>query len=437
MSFRRRLTVAVFLILVVPIGAIALLLVRLSAESRTGKADARLGGALPAILNQYEGDLRSARTTAKVAGRDRGLAVQIDAGRGPALDAEVRRLAAALGLERLQVRVGKQMLADYSPGNPVANVAVEVTKPSGEKCTIVVSTTTATEFAGEARRVTDLPLVVSIDGRTAAAEGVNPGGFTVDGDVPRSEDADLPSGEYRARIVDLPDAVETVHAAVLGQQGSAVLSSGQALIGVLLAAFVLLALALIVPLLRDLERLHDRTASEAITDELTGLSNHRRFKSLISKEAERARRFDRPLSLLLLDLDDFKLINDTYGHLQGDHVLREIARLLVSESREVDEPARYGGEEFAIALPETGINGALEVAERIRQRLEKTEILLGGRSDRITVTASVGVAGTPDNVLDARLLLEAADEALYRAKREGKNRVARARGERVPHRVSS
>ena len=94
-----------------------------------------------------------------------------------------------------------------------------------------------------------------------------------------------------------------------------------------------------------------------MTDELTGLSNNRRFRELISKEAARAERFGHELSLIMLDIDDFKQINDTYGHLQGDEVLRMVGRVLHLESRGVDEPARYGGEEFAVALPETGLDG--------------------------------------------------------------------------------
>jgi diguanylate cyclase (GGDEF)-like protein len=194
----------------------------------------------------------------------------------------------------------------------------------------------------------------------------------------------------------------------------------------LLAICVLAALALIVPLLRDLQRLHERTAEEAVTDGLTGLSNHRRFQQVIRKEVERAKRFDRPLSMLMIDLDDFKQVNDTYGHLQGDHVLRQVATMLTSESREVDEPARYGGEEFALVLPETGVEGALEVAERIRSRLESTSIALTDRDVEFTMKGSVGVAGTPDVPLDVKTLVKAADDALYRAKWAGKNRIVRA-----------
>ena len=120
--------------------------------------------------------------------------------------------------------------------------------------------------------------------------------------------------------------------------------------------------------------LHELVSEQAVTDELTGLSNNRRFRELIAKEAARAERFGHELSLIMLDIDDFKQINDTYGHLQGDKVLRMVGRVLQLESRGVDEPARYGGEEFAVALPETGLEGALDLAERVRARIESEQV---------------------------------------------------------------
>jgi diguanylate cyclase (GGDEF)-like protein len=169
--------------------------------------------------------------------------------------------------------------------------------------------------------------------------------------------------------------------------------------------------------------LHEMVSEQAVTDELTGLSNNRRFRKLIDKEAERAERFDHELALIILDIDDFKKVNDTYGHLQGDEVLRMVGRVLHLESRGVDEPARYGGEEFAVALPETDIEGALELAERIRERIEAEPVPRVGSAGTIKVTASVGVASMRVIADGADALIAAADEALYEAKRSGKNRV--------------
>jgi diguanylate cyclase (GGDEF)-like protein len=169
--------------------------------------------------------------------------------------------------------------------------------------------------------------------------------------------------------------------------------------------------------------LHELVSEQAARDELTGLANSRRFRELVEKEAERAERFGHQLSLVLLDVDDFKKVNDTYGHLQGDEVLRVLGRILLEESRGIDEPARYGGEEFVVALPETGREGALELAERIRSRLESASIRGADGGEDLAVTTSVGVATLPDSAGDTRELIAAADAALYEAKRTGKNRT--------------
>jgi diguanylate cyclase (GGDEF)-like protein len=171
--------------------------------------------------------------------------------------------------------------------------------------------------------------------------------------------------------------------------------------------------------------LHELVAEQAVTDELTRLPNNRGFRTWIATEAARAGRFNHELSLLMLDIDDFKQVNDTYGHLQGDEVLRMVGDVLRAESRGVDEPARYGGEEFAVGLPETGPEGAVEFAERVRDRIARTEIPKLGGGGAIRVTASVGVATGVTNI-DPRTLIDAADQALYRAKRAGKNRTERA-----------
>jgi diguanylate cyclase (GGDEF)-like protein len=178
--------------------------------------------------------------------------------------------------------------------------------------------------------------------------------------------------------------------------------------------------------------LHELVSEQAVTDELTGLSNKRAFTDVAYKEAARAQRFSHPLSLLMLDIDDFKKVNDTYGHLQGDEVLRRIGRILRAESRGIDEPARYGGEEFAVALPETGTEGAIGLAERVRERIEREQVPFVDREGNLRITASVGVATLPEAAGDVQALIAAADGALYAAKRGGKNRVEVARGRGQP-----
>jgi diguanylate cyclase (GGDEF)-like protein len=157
------------------------------------------------------------------------------------------------------------------------------------------------------------------------------------------------------------------------------------------------------------------------------LSNHRRFQEVIVQEVERAKRFGQDLGLVMLDIDHFKSVNDTYGHQQGDIVLREVARVLRDSSREIDEPARYGGEELAVALPQTDLDGAYLFAERVRTALEALRIpRLDGVGGHLRVTASFGAAALPGNGEDKASLIAAADAALYSAKRAGRNRTVRA-----------
>ena len=133
-----------------------------------------------------------------------------------------------------------------------------------------------------------------------------------------------------------------------------------------------------------------------MTDELTGLSNRRRFQEAMATEVERSRRFGQPVGLVMLDIDDFKAVNDTYGHQQGDLVLREVARVLRETSREIDEPARYGGEELAVVLPGTDLEGAYNLAERVRAGIEELRAAAARRRRRsLRVTASFGVATLP------------------------------------------
>jgi diguanylate cyclase (GGDEF)-like protein len=172
--------------------------------------------------------------------------------------------------------------------------------------------------------------------------------------------------------------------------------------------------------------LHETVQRQAVTDELTGLFNHRRFQEVVAAEVERARRYNQEMGLIMLDIDNFKQVNDTYGHIQGDTVLREVARVLRHSSREIDEPARYGGEEMAVALPQTDLEGAYRFAERVRRRIAAIELPLAG-GGTLQVTASFGVASlNTAATADKDALVAAADGALYEAKRAGKNQTVRA-----------
>ena len=172
-------------------------------------------------------------------------------------------------------------------------------------------------------------------------------------------------------------------------------------------------------------RLHRLIQKQAKTDPLTQLLNRREFEEQLAREVERAQRFGTPVGLVVLDLDDFKLINDRFGHLAGDGVLKAAASAIRQCTREIDQPARWGGEEFAVILPHTGIDGAARLAERLRQAIaERTIDTPDGRSVR--VTASFGVAALPGSGTTQVELTAAADDAVYRSKRAGKNRVSLA-----------
>ncbi|OGI67098.1 MAG: hypothetical protein A2W18_01885, partial [Candidatus Muproteobacteria bacterium RBG_16_60_9] len=163
---------------------------------------------------------------------------------------------------------------------------------------------------------------------------------------------------------------------------------------------------------------------KAVTDSLTGLYNRGYFQSSLTKEFSAARRKERPLSLVLVDIDFFKKINDNFGHQVGDAVLKHVAKILKSGCRDSDVVARYGGEEMVLILPETNLDHALEVAERIRRAL--AEQSYSDDSVNVPATASFGVATLNAQRDSAEALIKAADEALYRSKKEGRNRVTAA-----------
>ncbi|RUM48188.1 MAG: GGDEF domain-containing protein [Hydrogenothermus sp.] len=155
----------------------------------------------------------------------------------------------------------------------------------------------------------------------------------------------------------------------------------------------------------------------AETDRLTGLFNKGKFNEVLKKEIERAKRYKRPLSLIIFDIDHFKRINDTYGHKVGDEVLRELAKVIKSIIRKTDFVVRWGGEEFVILAPETDLDGALKLAEKLRQTVEKHQF-----PTVKNVTISLGVAQYIDEETPEEFIIRA-DMALYKAKENGRNRV--------------
>ncbi len=167
--------------------------------------------------------------------------------------------------------------------------------------------------------------------------------------------------------------------------------------------------------------LYQKMEKLATTDGLTGLPNHRYFQDQLTNEMDRARRYSRHFSLLLMDIDHFKKFNDTYGHTIGDLVLREIAVCIRSAIRSSDLPARYGGEEFVVILAESSVEGAMATAERIRKTVEERRIMHGDTV--LTVTVSLGCATCPPHIDDKQFLVNMADTALYYSKEHGRNQV--------------
>lgn len=165
-----------------------------------------------------------------------------------------------------------------------------------------------------------------------------------------------------------------------------------------------------------------RAEALSVTDDLTQLYNSRYLSQVLRRETKRASRSSRPLSLLFVDLDGFKTINDTHGHLFGSRALVEAGAVIRSSARETDVVARFGGDEFALVLPDTGSEGATAVGERIRERIAEHAFLKGDGLD-IHLTASVGVATLPDIAATAEALIQAADEAMYYVKDRGKNGI--------------
>lgn len=166
---------------------------------------------------------------------------------------------------------------------------------------------------------------------------------------------------------------------------------------------------------------HEEIYRMTIVDALTGAHNKRYFLEFLEREIARCARYRRSLSLLIFDIDHFKAINDTHGHLTGDYVLRELSRRLLGRVRREELLARYGGEEFAAVLPETDLPGARTFAEHIRHLISDQPFEYEG--DRFDVTISIGVASLEGEDIDVASFIKIADDHLYRAKREGRNRV--------------
>ena len=428
MSFGRRLALFFVLIVLVPTLALVGMLIIVSEDSRQGKADARLAAGLDTALALYDESVVEAEPKARALAGDPQLGEGLRSGDAAELQRFARAAAADPGVAGVEV-LGPAGTSEAKAGSPdaIAFAQLDLEEEGARRGKLLVSVTTAPQFAADLKRLTKREVVVNGSGAPLAA--------TVDAPEPDVEpgettDLELEQGEYRAHLLSLnKERDESV--LLLGPRKDEGLLAIEGPVAALLAAFLLLALVLAYVLARGMTGLHSQVAQQAVTDPLTGLSNRRRLDQQLKREVERALRFGHELSLLIVDADNFKQINDRYGHLVGDAVLQTISDVTRSTTRTIDITARYGGDELALVLLETGTQGATILADRLRENVRTAKIR---GLERGAVTVSVGSATLPDCAGDVKSLIDAADQALLLAKKAGKDQTRSAPGRPVAER---
>lgn len=485
MSFRAKMRLFFAAVVIVPLIAIGVVVLTLQEQSRHAEANARLSESLAEFRELYLVARTEAEDEARFAVADPVLRRALERSDAATARARLRRLlrgdpdlvSAAL-FDR-----GHRRLARVGSGQGFAHFSVGLRAPDGS--TLGTVSVSVTEAGGLVRRIGsggDVELLALRDDRVLASTIPGVEGKNL---APSSEEElRAPDGE-RYRALRVP--VGTVggapeHIASL-QRSSALqadISEDRLLIGGALIVFFTVALtaALLVArelrhqvgtflgaaqrlaaghldervpiggedyfgrLAREFNRMAgqlqvkidelSRNSSEleealrqATTDELTGLANVREMQRVLDAELARLERSGGSLGLVMLDLDDFKQINDVHGHPQGDEVLRAVGRVLRRLCRDIDTPARQGGEELVVVLPETDLAGAERFAERARAEIAALSFPIEGGGS-IGITASFGASAAPLVAAERERLVTATDEALYRAKRGGKNRVERA-----------
>jgi diguanylate cyclase (GGDEF)-like protein len=422
-SFGRRLALFFLLIVLVPALALVAVLLAVSQDSRRGKADARLAAGLDTAVALYDERVANADAAARVLAGDPELSIGLNPLDRARLAAFAESAALRADVEAVEVEATDGALVAAAGSEDAFAFTELALRQGGEEVgTLKVSSTPASEYAAELGGLTDREIVVSRDGVplsstvTPPAEPIEPG---------ETRDLTLDQNEFRAHLLALDDD-ETVLLAGPPRFGGFLPIGGISvllLIGALLvAAFFAYGLA------RALAGLYTRVAEEAVTDPLTGLYNRRRMSELLSREVDRANRFQHQLSLLIFDIDDFKAINDREGHPQGDAVLKTVADVVRAKTRSIDIAARYGGDEMALMLLETDFDGAVILAERLRTGVKEAGIPQRNGRPTMGVTISVGVATLPASAVEVDALVHAADDALLRAKRAGKDQIRTAPG---------
>jgi diguanylate cyclase (GGDEF)-like protein len=421
-SFGRRLALFLVLIAVVPTLALIAILLFVSEDSQRGKADARLAAGLRTATAVYRTRSADAAAAAQSLAKSPDLATALQTQDRSAQQLFTQRAIDQSVADRVVLRdnAGNQIAAAGAPDS-VAFSSVGLTETGQPVGSLLVSVTTADEYASEVKSLTDTDVVVSRAGQPLGST-VQPPSETLEPD--QTADLNVDGKEYRGHMATLNPADQEDLLLLGPPKGGGVLGVGKGALAVMIW-FLVAAAILAWGLARTLTRRHERIAQEALTDPLTGLWNRRHLAETLDREVSRALRFGHEISLIILDVDDFKRINDRLGHLQGDLVLETVADLVKDATRDIDVAARYGGDELALILVETDNEGATILAERLRERARDTEVPLRDGGE-MGVTISVGVATIPDSADDLESLVDGADRALLRAKRAGKNQIRTA-----------
>jgi diguanylate cyclase (GGDEF)-like protein len=474
-SFRNRLGLFFVLIVIVPMVAVAVLLFSLLAKSERSMGDADIGARQQVAARIFDGHQADAEKLLRTISRDHVLQAAVLARDDARATKRARQLLASRGITRIVLAKPRDVVFTAGDKSAIAPASLELKTSAKQSLGVLyLSVVDATDYANEVRRTTHLQTIVRNGSRQLAST------------LPATADLKLSNGTHiriagHSYRVDVP--VQTgfpgQHVSVFTLGNPEVQShgatGGRVTIAAILLGFLLLALVCAALVSRSLQqqlggfldaarrlaggdfsaqvttvgqdefaglgeefnkmarelkrRIEElrEAVHESLTDDLTGLPNRRAFDVRSANRVRDLKRLGGTLGLALIDLDNFKSINDTYGHPQGDAVLREVARVLRDTSREIDVPARYGGEEFALLLPGTDLEGALELAERVRKGIEALRIPLVNGPGTLQVTASCGVGSMPRTRTDWQPFVEAVDAALYEAKRTGKNKTVRAR----------
>ncbi|MGZ5359832.1 MAG: GGDEF domain-containing protein [Solirubrobacterales bacterium] len=419
MSFGKRLALFFVLIALVPTLALVGILVLVNEDSRRGKADASLAAGVKTALALHQEQAAAASPEGRALSGDPQLSAGLESSSAAELSAFAARAVGERGLEAVEVRdaLGKTLAAAGNP-DAVAWAPIELTRGGEVRGGLAVSVTSAQEYASEVARLTGGKVVLSRDGVPLVADVPPPAAPPAIGET---KDLEIDGADYRGHLLELSrDGGERL--LLLGPARAGDLLGLDSPAFALLAGFLLLGMAFAYGLARTLTFLHDRVSEQALTDSLTGLWNRREMLQRLAQEVDRAQRFGHELSMLVIDIDNFKRINDSLGHPQGDEVLKAIADTVRETTRSIDVGARYGGDELALILLETGPEGALILAERLRERIEARKVPRTG-GGTMDVTVSIGVATLPYAANGSDELIEAADQALLRGKRSGKNQT--------------